>query len=347
MKSFKSILIVAAIVFSINANAKIWRVNSNSLSDSDYDTIQNAIDAASANDTIHVEGGYYTGFTTNKPLVILGSGFGQQLNSPVENPMLVTYIITDITIGIGSDGLMLSGFNLKESNRNIHIKANELLITRNSIRQLLFSSRPSNTPSSIENVIISNNIINDVRLHYDQKGGDDLNVSNCIFSSNVFDNALSLSDYVYPVYGTYIYFSGTFKHNVFYSNNLSVNNSLFQNNIFYSTSRPEVVNLDYNNTVSYNVSRATWTADENYHIGSNNVMGATDIFKPLGAYYELSATSEAAGVGVSGVDCGIYGSTSPFVPGGFPAIPTITDMAMPSQVSGGSMQVDVKAKVIE
>ncbi|MFH0882855.1 MAG: right-handed parallel beta-helix repeat-containing protein, partial [bacterium] len=67
--------------------------------------------------------------------------------------------------------------------------------------------------------------------------------------------------------------------------------------------------------------------------------GSTD------SQWQLAVDSPAEGVGVGGVDCGMFGGNDPYVLSGIPPIPTITHFFAPSTASQASgLNVELKAK---
>ena len=77
MKKLLFFIVLGALLCnSLNAQ-HLHRVNNNTDFDADFTTLQAAVDAATNNDTIYVEGSAtaYDGATIDKPLTIVGPGY--------------------------------------------------------------------------------------------------------------------------------------------------------------------------------------------------------------------------------------------------------------------------------
>lgn len=165
-----------------NAMAKVWRVNniSNYNGTTDwgdnvggsvaypvFKEIQEAIDFINLvlnYDTVHVEGAIntYLSFTLNRPLVLIGAGYFLQENTiefgnVSHNPVLETKI-RRFDIGSGSDGAVVSGFNIisETADPAIGISSNYITIKRCKVENsYIFIG--DNTPD-IHDLLITQNI---------------------------------------------------------------------------------------------------------------------------------------------------------------------------------------------
>ena len=73
-----------------------------------------------------------------------------------------------------------------------------------------------------------------------------------------------------------------------------------------------------------------------------------DVFiysNPVDRKYLLTPSSPARGIGLNGVDMGMFGGASPYVISGVPAMPRITHFAAPAAATSSSgLRFEVKAK---
>lgn len=102
-----------------------------------FHSVQCAIDAASSNDTVHVAGGEYAGFTVSKSLSILGPNAGVA-PGPASSRQAEAVITSPVSIASAVDGATISGFRLSSVNsedvglsvgsnsRNVEITYNEI-----------------------------------------------------------------------------------------------------------------------------------------------------------------------------------------------------------------------------
>jgi len=61
--------------------------------------------------------------------------------------------------------------------------------------------------------------------------------------------------------------------------------------------------------------------------------------------WQLRSGSPAIGAGLDGVDCGMFGGSTPYVLSGIPAIPSIYYFIAPGSASGAEgLQVEIKAR---
>ena len=121
-------LIISFVLLSVSVlNAAIITVDNKVPSAGDYTTLQEAHDAASNGDVIHVypSGVRYNAITITKSLSIIGTG----LDSPSEG-MNTTLISGTIIFGAGSNGARIEGFGgdffITIEDDNITVKRNKL-----------------------------------------------------------------------------------------------------------------------------------------------------------------------------------------------------------------------------
>ena len=203
-KIFTVILCSILVFFSHPATAKIWRVNHNPAVGTDFTDINSAINAASSGDTIQVEGTVkeYNGFTCNKRLVFIGTGYFLSDNPETQaNPFATriggTETGTTIRTAIfapGSDGSAIIGMDFGIP---LEIQASSISILRNNTESIRIHSLIAGT--SLSNIKIIQNYIR--RVGGGSTGGDifgifDLNspvTPNLLISNNICGSGIQLS----------------------------------------------------------------------------------------------------------------------------------------------------------
>ena len=326
-----------------SASATSWRLNNNPAVDADFTTFQAAHDAASAGDTIYIEGtgdqNHYGNITISKKLIIIGPGFFLNENdSTYANPIFARFLsiyIQPTAAGTEIYGLYI---NTADANTNqIRIRASDVIVSRN-----FFHFHPYNTirlDANVENVSITQNYAYQIETASNSIVANNILISNN-FIQNVIDlNSLSnaiISNNVIRAYLTNVYYS-QIKNNIMYENHggdfLCVNNT--------------------GNYVAYNLAAGALVSGGTYgpgNVGNVNMANVFVGYPTQGVFstdgkWQLKAGSPAIGAGEGGIDCGMFGGPLPYVLSGLPAIPRIYEALVPtagSTVSG--LPVIIKAK---
>lgn len=331
-------ILLTAFTVSFCASAKVITVNNNTNSPGQYASLQQAIDSASAGDTIYVHGSptSYGNVNIKKRLNLFGTG-----HKPSKTNILVSEIGTlqlDTLSGVsGASGTKINGFVLKDVkgysgsggtkniliNRSYFSQGSAVVIVRGSgwtLQNCIFISSYVNV-NNHGNLIIRNNIFSNGYITTS-------NQSTVIINNNIFTgSAYALT---------------------------SLSNALLANNIFLGCT-PNGTGVDNNsfaNNLSYQTSNNTIPAGTN--IGSGNFVAQDPLFTnvPTNTFnytydFTLSATSPGKNAGTDATDLGVYGGTSPFVDlTGTPAIPQVKNLTILNPVIsvGDSLQVIIKAK---
>jgi parallel beta-helix repeat protein len=211
----------------------------------DYDTIQAAIDAASAGDEIHVDSGtYYENVNVNKQLKIIG-----------ENSNSVIVIANDenkSTFEVRADWVIISGFTVRHVTKisaGIHLNntnrsnISNNIVLNNHVGIMIYKSR--------ENVVTNNDVSHN---HYGIpiSGSNNNTIRNNTLTSNTYyypptygntgmgisiydssDNSLKNNSISHNDYGIYITNSPNGSHNNILSTNNFIENSV-QAHDYYS-----------------------------------------------------------------------------------------------------------------
>ncbi|HPE77073.1 MAG TPA: hypothetical protein PLC80_13355 [Draconibacterium sp.] len=327
-----TILCLAVSYFTVNA--KVWTVDNNAGASADYSVLQNAIDKASAGDTLYVTGSpnYYDGSTMvrlNKKLILIGPGFflGENSNTQSSNQTAKIY---SMEIGEGADNSLIMGLDFYSSSREILFSkdkrdgsvgsspANNVVIKRNLIESLdlnyasgtvieqnYFYNNGNNVhlDNTCSNTLIQNNIMNSGSSYYATIYGDsNYELSNTVVKNNTLSNGL------YRIHAVEI------SNNIFITGTLNdCDKNTVKNNVFVSAeeaipteSTANVLNKNiFSVTASELFVEATQTVDNDYI---------------------LSTDSPAKGAGIDGIDAGAFGGLNPYKLSGLSPIPSIYEL---------------------
>lgn len=318
-----------------------------------YDNLQDAIDAALDGDTIYLHGtniSYGNVTITNKTLVIIGAGFGHNLQSNFNQRTIVgniTFASYDGTKNISLIGLLLNEPKCGTTTTNI---VNTLYMERcgmmpvpsstNKLRCNTFFFRQSVTADQqyyeeFAPVVLSTAYISNSVIAGNISGST---IGTAVFENNIFKKVSTNSNA-----GSITSFSGTasFTNNIFMNDyGIAVSNCVFNHNLFANATSLGSGNNGVNNQLATSPAFVNNTGVTT-NIGRSNYATQVD--------YRLTAGSTAIGTGTGGSDLGVYGGTNP-VPAnqllnGVPALPRITQMTIQqmSAAPGGTLEVQVEA----
>lgn len=308
-------LLSLAVLFSTASIATTITVdNKTSNSGAQYTSLQAAITAATAGDTILVAGSptSYGTVSMNKELHIVGVGY-----KPFN---LYTAYITQ-----------LSTISLNSGSSNSSIKGIKGGVNLNGVSNIEISRCETtiNFFGSASNVLIYNNIIEVIGKGYQTNG-----VSDIIISNNIIKTGIGLA----AIPPNYITSNIIITNNLFVKNggfalvtgNYDTYNSTFTNNVFYGSSiYYETVNVlrisnsNFSNNLSFN------TPNNNFPVtgtnsGGNNLIGQDPLFTSSTNLvfdytddFNYPANSPLVNAGSDGSDIGIYGGSYPWPEGGF------------------------------
>ena len=253
--------------------ATIRTVSNNPSTIAQFNTVQAAIDAATAGDTIYVHGSpnAYNGFNITKQLVIIGPGWSPNKNLP--HTALITGSLNFSTAA--ASGTELQGLTINASTSVVVLGVNNLRLVRNRFQGITFHMTPS-TVGTISGYLFEGNWFDNGGMN----GNGSYTYQNFIFQNNIFYETgcctgFSISGFVNTV-------NVLFDHNLFYgpgSGNRDVFTSncrflILSNNIFVR--RNAASNLSsstFNNNITFNAGNdAPWTVNGNVD-GGGNVAG--------------------------------------------------------------------------
>lgn len=350
----KTSLLLAAIfsvmVLNVHSQNVIRRVDANTANGAPYSTIQAAIDAAVANDTIQIAGASsgYAGATVTKPLVFIGPGYFLGENPETQVNKSPARIIGTLAFDAGSSNSVVMGLffdspgaihidgglgniiikrNYFDNSPGITFNATNAVINTVSIQQNYFATRPVDNSFNVtnNNVSLLNNFI----------GGDisGLSGSGMTIKNNVI---VSTSNFAFNASDP-------------------VMNSTVQNNIIIITGTTPAANMDVSNSFTNNLSNVAVFGTANSNQASVNMTTVFQVdpalvtppapFSTDGRWQLVPTTSPAIGAGAASEDCGMFGTTDPYILSGIPPIPAIYEIAAPSSATqSGGLNVNIKAK---
>ncbi len=368
MKAKTNFWIFVLLIGAIHANATIRTVSNDLNKPAQYPDIPQAIAAASAGDTIYVNGTQYTYSDINitKKLVLIGAGFSVANQFNLITAVNNINFFKDAGVNDGS-GTVISGFKVA----NVGLTSGSLSI--NNIK--MFRNQIGQINLQMINWAIYNNVMTGQFPGGSINGNN--NSSNVVIQNNLFYNSSQncISNFNQP--------SVVIDHNLFINLNgngngaigaiSSIQFAIVTNNIFTSSSGTivmgNITQCTFNNniSVSSNISSATPTNSflANNNTGGNNQVGVNPLFTnvtDLNNYnatfnYRLQTGSTGHNAGTDGTDIGIYGGSYPFPSGGaigggydtspLPPIPQINSVNIQnaSVLPGTQLQVNVSATV--
>ncbi|NJK82499.1 MAG: hypothetical protein HC912_00440 [Saprospiraceae bacterium] len=316
------------------------RVNNNPAAAAPFTTIQAAVDAAQPGDIILVEGSgtQYSGFTLNKQLTITGPGYFFSPNTP-RNPVnqvnnLEARVFT-MSLSNGCSGSIIQGLyialSINLSSQLAGATLNNITIRRNKIGNIS-CSLPANVESSTGWLITQNYILGSPVF----SGPSSTNIVNGVISNNFIGTNISLFNANFSLFNNVIFtVSGG------PASTLSIYNNIFRgsNTILHIDGRAGASIIHLNNIYENQIS-STYTPQisidgvvNNITATNGNVIIQTPGTVFLGAtgnttdgQWQLKSDSPAIDAGVDGVDCGMFGGSTPYILSGIPPVPVITNM---------------------
>jgi len=335
-------LLVACIAPAL-ASATVYTVSNLPGQPAQFTTIQAAVDASSAGDTIYVTGSsvfYNESVILNRRLTVIGPGYASPLSPSAHINQILLDTIPSVSGGSGSKfiGLQLDqlyGYYSGVTHTNITVE-------RCHLQYVLIASGQTEPQSW---TIMHCYIVG--YLQCATNGALTANISNNIFYEPASIGSAGLTSNV------------LISNNIFIGNGAStsfsdLNNAVISNNIFWGTTPvgTGMANCAFNNNITYQ------TPDNNIpygtNVGSGNLVGVNPQFTnaPTQALsftynYRLLPGSPGENAGTDGTDIGIYGGPSP-MPNqtGVPRIPTVTQFILENTTigEGGSLNVQLKAR---
>lgn len=353
MKKILFISLVTALLISINAEAKIWRVNNTAGVTADatsltilFDGINNlpSNPEAANGDTIHVEPSatQYSFPIINKQVVIIGNGYflGGAGSNPGLQENTETSKIGGFRFASGSAGTRILGIQITANSdfasgyfgvvnltfEKCLITASPLsMVTANSytgisFRKCFITASFSVSPASLNDFVMENCIM-------EVAGGSTAITpttgSNIVIRNNIFRTLNGFVDFNFSEAYVANNLVLTLRNHTYV--NCNIKNNIFSFNQTGVTTGP--LSTNGNNLVGQSVASVivnSGTNDGKFQlaVGSPAIGGGVDIsgFKP---------------------DCGAFGSSDPYKLSGIPGVPSIYSLTVPASVPLGSPTMNV------
>lgn len=332
--------IIGATGLALSANATVRTVNNGTISAGQYTTVQAAVDASVAGDTVYIHGSVtsYGDVTLNKRIVLIGAGHkptGTQFDLPTTMNTIYLSQGNSTTLPTGSSIKGIAFSSLGGVGGSLPV--NSITIERNTIN--------SNISVCGDSWIFKNNFIGYIAIN---------NFKNMIISNNVFNTGLYYSNKPSVVFTNNLCLTGTYFYDVDYAT--ITNNIIIEPNYNYvSGNQQNTFNKNifiYADPLNYKV----FPPAGNTGVGNLNTTASQFVSTiPLNATldqaktydWHLLATSLALGYGTDGSDAGIYGGSFP-MPNltGATTIPQMVQMEIQNSVVplNGSLDVEIKSR---
>lgn len=344
MNKIKILTIVFLFGITSLGYAAKYRVNNNPSASAHFTTLLAAHNAASAGDTLYVEGSpvLYAGITFTKKLIVIGPGYYIG-NNPMTQAHTQNAIFGITTFDAGSEGSVVMGvffYDDGSANPCLTINASNVVIKRDRF----YKANGSNVDNSHAIKINANNVIvtqcyiemynlpyYTVRIY--------ANSINALISNNYIRGTDSYSS----ARGLYMASNSSAEvlNNVF-MNNVEVNNANFYNNIMIQGSFLSSNCALYNNIG--NGTQFPLINNNQQSVNMNDVFNLSDL-SPDGKYRLKSGVNPARGTGYDGTDIGMFGGPSPYVLSGIPDLPAVYHFSAPNSGSSTSgLPASVKIK---
>ena len=375
----KILVLSAAVLMALAANAKIWRINPNEAALADFQSLDEACEADQVEkfDTLYCEPGTYPNYqtVTKQCLTILGPGWEIPTNFGSTSTFGTAYFAD--ALRLSADSLTIAG--LQVTSIQLYNKSlRDITIERCKIG-ILYTQNIGYS-DVIKNITIRNNYFT-TKLYADRRpitldyGNSLLNISienNIIIDHRPADTWGDLGDVITLIAYYEANTSGTIAHNTivgfagYYQSNSFINarRAVIRDNILINKATTEdswkkyALYYDkvqtcevYNNVLSVTDENASAEMKlyfpNNHYIGATiaNTFTQTIVGNAEETFFQLKDGSVAAGKAYSGEDCGAFAGGWPFIVQGRPmGIPYIYDVQVPNTVSGDEMSISFKVK---
>lgn len=335
----KTILTLVAFCAAMTANATILRVSNVNGSSAPYSTIQAAHDAASAGDTIMVDGSNtsYDYTEVEKQLVFIGPGFWINENGLVQESAPTA--TASFLIKAVAAGTVIEGFTFKSSNM-LRINANDCIVRRcyfwnhGGYIAITFSrdkvdgsySGPNPTGGVIHQNFFADCGIIARFLQGEEIGNMDGMMTNVQITNNIF---LKNEGTEYDINN--------------FSDSYIAYNTMIGKNTYANFRRVHASTIEHNIIKEAKVSYSNINIVDNNEWSDNIEVGYAE--KPI-EYQTDKDIRDLESIKEYSANYGAFAGDSPYVLSGIPAAPVIEDLVVPTTVEAGSkMNVTIKVGI--
>lgn len=324
-----SLLLTAALAFSVTASATVLTVSNNPESPAQYTSIQAAIDAASPTDTILISAGYYDSQSVSlaKPLTIIGAGYIGGGIATRTGPVTVT---------AGSEGSYISGFQVGTIDG----------LSLNDVSGITLSRISGNITlsSNVHGVIIKHSRISDFSINEAQ---------NVIIRNSYLSGTIKSSHS-----NTIIFNNNIFRNSKFDDvSNFKISNSIFFGEFTDIVIIPAYPDHIFSNNIAYQCGGLILpnSGGSSSNLNDQDPLFVAPLLLGITIYeadFHLQSGSPGRNAGADGSDLGLYGgwdpmpTTAPLQLQGKPRLPEITEFNIltPTTVpQNGSLNIEVQA----
>lgn len=320
----KRLLIFVAVCMATAAQATILRVSNVVNSGAPYTTIPDAIAAATAGDTIIVDGSpdaYNTqtgsggSLVIDKRLVLMGPGYLLTENGVKLNGDQAATLTRDLEVAAEATGTIIQGLQL-QCNGSVTVEAANVVITRCKIDCPLYIA------TIATNFVLHQNLISDLigRISYNNYRAYNAQVTNNIFTRQMNSTSGVLRAFRESRIANNVftqYSSGSFVAIA------DIEGCTIENNIFFGQGISSADN--------------TITGNYVYENSGTNASPLASLTTDLAIQKAMQEITELP------TDKGAFAGDDPYVISGIPAGPTIEDITVPATVSQGStLNVTIK-----
>lgn len=331
----KKILFFAMMLSASTTFATVRTVSNQTPNPGQYTTIQAAINASSAGDTVYVHGSplYYGGFTIDRQLTIIGTGFEPKSTNPISAYSIIN---GSVSIGGTASGSKVNAFYFSGSTIYVQANIHDLNISRCRFDGATGSNSSIEFGSNNYNMIIAENVFFEGGVGYSHSIYNSIGTPyNFLFTNNVFRTIGGKAIYVWPVIQNVI-----FSNNLFYGNGTTsiadgyAQGITFLNNIFNKVAFAGVSSCTFSNNLTNLCNGNTpW------------INNGTDLGVPALGTQNIAATSPNF-IYQTNIDAGSYWSSTNFSTyyAVNPGSPTLSSMAGDPDMGpyGGSGSYDLR-----
>ena len=332
----KNILLLTMMLCASTTFATVRTVSNQTPNPGQYTTIQAAINAANAGDTVYVHGSsvYYSNFTLNKQLTIIGTGFLPQSSNPTNAYSIISGGF--LTINGTASGSRITGLYFSGASILIQANMHDIIISRCQF------DGSGNSGSALEfgadnyNMTISENIFFEGGIGYGISTYTTIGTPHdFLITNNIFRTIGGKAFHYWPVVTNVIV-----SNNLFYGNgstniaNGYAQGLTFTNNIFNKVAFAGVSSCTFSNNLTNLCNGNTpW------------VNNGTDLGVPALGTQNIAATSPNF-IYQTNIDAGSYWSSTNFSTyyAVNPGSPTLSSMAGDPDMGpyGGSGSYDFR-----
>lgn len=341
MKKFLPIILLATLVtFATQSKATIRRVGYfGTATATDYADLQSAHDAATPGDTIYLYPGSWNA-TISRKIILMGYGYyltGTGANTGLQS--IVGPLSVSLYLSAGCDNSVFDGldnFTINNYGASGSIISGVIIKHCNigSLNHTNYNNGTDYTGSNWSNWQILQSVFNSsiqcTTLANGYGAITNLKISNCVFYGfsqgfggiNATSNTIQITNCI-----------------MISSPDLMGANAIVKNCILVNGN----ARGDLNSVYQYCIQDADYGISASFIAGTNGNQAVSNSTTPFfitassntsyDGKYALATGSPAKAAGAGGIDCGIFGGTTPYVLSGLPAVPTFYKLTAPSSTT--------------